>query len=946
MKSGTRSIPLQLLVSITITFGMFLLAGIIIFQNFRGSSQNLMDATRVTGKYIANSVNLSVRFPIAPSQIVLNIIRHDSIGAATTLDERLASLPVLAEILNSNPLSRAVFIGYDTGEMFLVRRAHEHGLDLRSPRSASFLVQSKTLTGENTFAGAQLFLDSSLNLLEKRDVNYDIDPRKREWFMRAINSIEVEVTSPYVFRTTGDIGITIAVRAKNAPAVIGIDITTSDISNVLAALRITPNTEMVILDENRNIIAYQDIGSLHLDRASSSSLPNLAQLDVPIIDKIFESQIPEDTMSLFNDGNAEWYGVIFPVTAVSGSTFKIIMAVPARELFSEVWANMYRQILLTIGIMILLQIIGWNFGKRMLQPLRDLTDQVAAIGNFNFAIELGVKTRLTEVRKLGEALSAMRTTIRGFLSISKTLNKEPNLENMLSLILGRLLELVQFTCGAIYLYDDREEKLKLAVSVKGKYEPETALPFALSGSADLGEYLCEHCAGDEIVVPLRNRENALIGVFLLSAAEEGSHVDRSSLLQFVEQISRSAAVAIETRQLILAQKALLDSIITLVANAIDTKSKYTGGHCQRVPVIALMIMKGINEGKDPAFKGFHMSKTEEEEFRIAAWLHDCGKITTPEYVVDKATKLETIYNRIHEIRTRFEVLHREATIACLTAIVNGENPEQAWKVCAEQQTLLQEEFAFVARSNIGGEVMRDEDIERLSVIGRRTWLRYFDDRIGISHDELLHIQGTPVAALPASEELLADKPMHLIPWYDGVPPVQAGDPRNIWGFDMIPPKVMNNYGEIYNLTIRRGTLTAEERFKINDHIVQTIRMLTSLPFPKSLRRVPEIAGRHHEKMDGTGYPCRIPGDKMTLPEKVMAVADVFEALTAVDRPYKDAKNLTQTLGIMANMVKEQHLDKDIFNFFLSSGIYLEYAKAYMQPYQLNEHVVEDFMIKP
>lgn len=945
MNSGRRSISLQLLVSITITLGMFLLAGLIIVQDFRNSSKNLMDATQVTAKYIANTVNLSIRSPFAPAQIVLGIIRHDPIGAATTLEERLASLPVLAEILNSNPLCRSVFIGYSTGEIFLVRRAHEQGLQLENlPPGAAFLVQSKTLIRENTFADAQHFFDASLVLLEKRDTVYGIDPRKREWFIEAINSDVVEVTKPYFFRTTGDIGITIAARAKGAPAVLGIDITTSDISNLLASLRITPNTEMVILDSERDIVAYQEMEHLQLTKGGPSSLPRLSQLNVPILNSIFESDTPQDTITLFSDGVADWYGVISPVTAISGNTFKIIMAIPARELFSDVWANLYRQALLAIGITFVLQVIGWNFGKRMVQPLRDLTEQVAAIGKFNFTTELGVRTVLTEVRKLGEALSGMTTTIRGFLEISLMLNKEPDLEKMLSLILGQLLRLVHFTCGAIYLYDDKEERLKLAVFEQGQYEAEIALPFAVSASENLETHLGADRPGDEIVVPLRNREHALIGLFRLSGMEEGRQVEHDALVRFVGQISRSAAVAIETRQLILAQKALLDAIISLIANAIDTKSKYTGGHCQRVPVIALMIMKGINEGLDPAFKGFHMTKAEEEEFRIAAWMHDCGKITTPEHVVDKATKLETIWNRIHEIRMRFEVLHREATIACLTSIANGQNPELAREVCADKQALLQEEFAFVARCNIGGEVMQDEDIERLSVIGQRTWLRYFDDRLGLSHDELLHAQASEAAPLPATEQVLADKQVHVIPWPDGVPSVQAGDPRNIWGFDMTPPSVMNNFGEIYNLTIRRGTLTAEERFKINDHIIQTIRMLTSLPFPKALRRVPEIAGRHHEKMDGTGYPCKIPGEAMTIPEKVMAVADVFEALTAIDRPYKEGKTLSQTLGIMARMVKDRHLDKDIFNFFLSSGLYLEYAKAYMQPRQLNEHRVEDYII--
>ena len=381
-----------------------------------------------------------------------------------------------------------------------------------------------------------------------------------------------------------------------------------------------------------------------------------------------------------------------------------------------------------------------------------------------------------------------------------------------------------------------------------------------------------------------------------------------------------SAVWDEAENRLHAQKALLDSFITLMADAIDTKSPYTGGHCRRVPVLAGMIMEALLRSKESPFVGYAMTPAQREEFRIASWLHDFGKITTPEYVVDKATKLETIYNRIHELRTRFEVLHRDATIVCLSAIAGGEDPERAAQVRDAEHARLREEFAFLANCNIGGESMKAEDVERLGRLAQRTWLRHFDARLGLSKDELARMPEGEGESLPATEHLLADKPFHLVPWGDRFPPVRPDDPHNRWGFDMEAPEHMYNYGEIYNLSVPKGTLTPEERFRINDHIVQTIIMLTSLPFPAEFADVPKIAGNHHERMDGNGYPRRIRGESMSIPERVMAVADIFEALTARDRPYKYGKSLSQAMTILSHMAQTGHVDKDIFNLFLRSGV--------------------------
>jgi hypothetical protein len=326
-----------------------------------------------------------------------------------------------------------------------------------------------------------------------------------------------------------------------------------------------------------------------------------------------------------------------------------------------------------------------------------------------------------------------------------------------------------------------------------------------------------------------------------------------------------------------------------------------------------------------------MTDSQWEALHVAAWLHDCGKVTTPEFVIDKATKLETTYNRIHEIRMRFEVLKRDAEIACLRSVAAGENDEVARNRRDAELKALDEDFAFVATCNQGGEFMDAGMKARLLRIASRTWLRTLDDRLGISQEERVRKAGSPAALLPTLEPLLADKPEHVIARTE-----HATIPSdNAWGFKLNTPRHLYNRGELHNLLIERGTLSAEERFKIEDHIVQTQIMLSLLPFPKHLGEVPEIAGSHHEKMDGTGYPRRLSRQDMSPLARMMAIADVFEALTAADRPYKKAMTLSESVRIMSIAKTRHHIDPDLFDLFLTSGVYRRYAERYMRPEQID-----------
>ena len=447
-----------------------------------------------------------------------------------------------------------------------------------------------------------------------------------------------------------------------------------------------------------------------------------------------------------------------------------------------------------------------------------------------------------------------------------------------------------------------------------------------------------------LTVPLKNHDGDVIGVLQLLNAQDtdtGEVISFSEDIQpLVEALTSQAAVALDNQYLIDAQKQLLDSFIELIASAIDAKSPYTGGHCQRVPELTKMLARAACDSRAPLYRDFDLTEDEWYELHISAWLHDCGKVTTPEYVVDKATKLETIYDRIHEIRTRFEVAKRDVEIDYLKAMLDGKgDAKKLKKERDERLAQLDDDFAFVAECNIGGEFMAPERVERIKEIAGWTWTRTLDDRLGISRDEAKRRAQVPERPAPVEESLLADKEEHVI--RRDSPDAMTDD--NPFGFQLDVPAHKYNLGEIYNLCIPRGTLTAEERFKINDHMVQTIVMLEQLPFPKHLRRVPEYAGGHHETMIGTGYPRKLTKDDMSIPARIMAIADIFEALTAADRPYKAPKTLSESIRIMSFMKKDQHIDEDLFHLFLETGVYKEYAERFLKPEQIDEVDVSQYL---
>ncbi|MBE1299969.1 MAG: HD domain-containing protein [Alteromonadaceae bacterium] len=405
--------------------------------------------------------------------------------------------------------------------------------------------------------------------------------------------------------------------------------------------------------------------------------------------------------------------------------------------------------------------------------------------------------------------------------------------------------------------------------------------YDLSGPRKMDEKTGYHTQS-VLCIPMKNHEGDLNGVLQLINAQNDDGVVPfdPDVAESIRALASLAAVALTNRELIDSMEQLFQSFTRLIAKAIDEKSPYTGGHCRRVPELTMMIADAVCRFDSGPMAEFDMTEEDKNELSIAGWLHDCGKIATPEYVMDKSKKLEAVFDRIEMVVTRFELAQRDIELHYLRQVAKTDNSDEKSALLAEMEAKIkqsQEDCEFVRRANTGGEFMTPEDQARIEKIGKET---------------TLEVNG-------ATQPLLTDE-------------------------------------EIYNLQIARGTLNNEERQVINRHMDITISMLESLPFPKHLQRVPEYAGGHHEKMDGTGYPKGLTKEQMSIPARMMAIADIFEALTASDRPYKPAKKVSECLKIMGFMCKDQHIDPDLFEIFVKEKVYEQYSKEFLSDDQYDE----------
>ena len=991
---GGRRFPLYLtlagvFVTIFVVFGLLL----IVFFNRESRRIEILGSNDLVDR-ISDNVRLSITELYQPAQNLVDISSKSVALAGNNLDERMQALGALTEALRLNPTMSSIFVGSDDGEFFLVRTVGDRRVaarTLEAPPGSRFAVQSIE-RDDGQALETVLFFDDALGLLGSRTVGAgDFDPRGREWYRLAMESTEQITTDFYVFFTTGEVGLTFARQLDGGRGVVGADLALADLSAALARQRITEDTKIAIFDPATRIIALSTSEMSVPVQAPSSeetvTMPLLSGLDDPVYRELADALDGEvrDGRFKIEANDRTWLGSVSAVPTRRGSDIFLATMIPRDELLSAVDQVRDRSVLLSLAFLLAaVGVVLWVSGN-LSAALRNLAREASEIRRFRLSRPVEVRSRIAEVDDLAITMGVMKSSLQQFFEISRALSAEKDYRKLLEMILREARKVAHADGGAILIMNDEDTALEIAIledtssgahfggtsslqpqvpPVSLETEPggimhpdldaDTARRNQTISIDDLAQdrvfdstAICRRYGWADgadkslLNVPLTDQKGEIVGILqLVNARSLTGDVTAfdPEVVPAIEAVSSDAAVALDLRRMLQAQKDLLDAIIHMVAGAIDAKSPYTHGHCQRVPEIARELAEAAHNATDGPFAHFSLTDDEWEELHLASWLHDCGKLTTPEFVVDKATRLETITDRLHEIRTRFEVLWRDAEIGYWKTLARDcpEDPE-ARESLDRGLDEIRRQYEFIAECNSGETQMNEARIQRVREIGAQTWVRHLDDRIGLSHDELERKRRTPDPDLPVEEPLLADKVEHLI-FRDGPP---FGD--NPYGFEMEVPEHLYNHGEIYNLSTPRGTLTPEERFKINEHIVETINMLGRLPFPKEMRRVPEWAGNHHEKLDGTGYPRRLGAKDLSPLARIMAIADIFEALTASDRPYKPPKKLSTSIKIMSSFRDEGHICPDLFDLFLTSGVFRKYGEDYLRPEQVDEVDITGFV---
>ena len=383
-----------------------------------------------------------------------------------------------------------------------------------------------------------------------------------------------------------------------------------------------------------------------------------------------------------------------------------------------------------------------------------------------------------------------------------------------------------------------------------------------------------------LVVPMRNHDGDVIGVLQLLNATNPANNTVIAFSQDYENLSESlasqAAVSITNAKLISNMTELFEAFVKVMATAIDEKSPVTGGHIRRVADLTLIMAEVINDLKEGDFKDKTFSPDQMYELRIAAYMHDIGKVTSPVEIVEKAKKLQTIFDRIQYVRLRLTYISQKVMLegqdSKIEILQNGSDPEKLKaleKETSDKLEELKEIQEFINKCNEPGEFLDDEILERLKEISEKTYI-----------DE-------------------------------------AGEQQPFLTED-----------ELVNLSIRRGSITEKERKKMQDHAAVTLRMLKQIPFTKKLKNIPAFAGAHHEFINGKGYPLGLKGDEIPFEGKLMAVTDIAEALTASDRPYKKAMPLETVYRILRSMAEGGELDNSLVQLFIEQEVYKTYQERH------------------
>lgn len=834
----------------------------------------------------------------------------------------------------------------------------------------------------------QAHFDEQLQPVAIADPEVKVVAPLRPWAGENRVNQDTVCTAPYVFASEIMAGIACTRPASNGSPLFGTETTLGHFSDFLWGQQVSRFGTAFLFDLNGNLLAHPrepSFSVIHWGDHDEMWLVPLSQSQHPEVKAIW-SRFKESGGRMLGRNQAFWAGDehrIVRLSSIRHSGLQMMVAVtsPLAD-FTGDFALIRQRVLLVSALAAILAVLAsFLIAGRVSRALSRLAASAERIQHFDFSDQPAIESVFIEIHSLANSFALMLQTVRqrtealittrnhlSFL-VDKgiALAGEHQESRLTSLAFSSACELALADGGQFFRTSGQGRLSPVLVerSSRGIQITELAGEQSAAHSIDLeaapddplfaaarealvsgsiqsvgnyrGQGLTPGLAdrfgpfAGALLVPLKTRRDKVIGLFLLvlpleQSSDKTAEFDRGRY-PFIEVLAAQAAIALDNQELIRAQRQLMDSFIKVIAGAIDAKSPHTGGHCSRVPELALLLAREADKASRGALADFHLQGDEAwREFEIAAWLHDCGKLTTPDILVNKATKLDAHVNRIHEIRMRFEILWRDLEIDYLRSLKDGEfNAEERREALEQQRRQLIADFQFIAGCNLGQHPLDEADRKRLLVIAGRTFAPQFDDRLGLSEEETGRLPARTEPGRP--NPLLADRPDHLIPFG----PANGVDMSR---FNLRMPEYRFNHGELHNLMVEKGTLTAEERFGIQEHIVHTIRMLEQLPFPEHLARVPEYAGSHHEKCNGHGYPRGLTCAEMSVPARILAIADVFEALTAADRPYKPPMRVSEALGVMEAMAGRGEIDAELFALFAESGLISRYGHTWLRPEQM------------
>ncbi|SON51775.1 HD domain-containing phosphohydrolase [Vibrio tapetis] len=870
------------------------------------------------------------KLEVAPVLNTLDMLASSALveyeGAPVTQGHWLNSL---YRFFEKTPSVTSLFYASDDGHFTLFRPipSHTERERLSAPEESKFMLSHTDPKGQMT----RLFYDSQLKVLGQitKEASTFV-PEERSWFSSAKRDGIIRLTEPYEFYMLEKHGVTLSRRSLNGKAVLGIDFTLGSLSTEIAENLGSEHSVLALFDQKFKLIAHKNL----LENEFESGALNVPSQSV-LGDMTFE--VKEVGLDFVSFEGETWARAIIPVELSPKVTLFLVEAIPQNMLIQDILSLRNKQVFAAIIMLSVGCVFVFLISKRISKPLENLAKLTQNITHFKFKKKDYPDSQIKEVDELTSSVKLMEHALDDFLHLLKETSQNHDFSVLANKLIAHCYTISHAHSVNVFIKDQGDNAF-CQIGDEGRI-PFDIMAFFHSNDADYQTLK----SGDIVKIddgeamrwslfPILNKAQQLVVVLALNEQKIGNESDYHH--SFLKQVLNFAGIAKENIDQIQQQKDMLNAFIELTASAIDTKSPYTGGHCQRVPMLTEMLVKAVVDDEE-FYPDFEMTELEWEELMLAAWLHDCGKVTTPEYVVDKATKLETIYDRIHEVRMRFELLKSEAEVEYWKNLHHGMSEQQAEQIKRQKQQELDSDFEFIAHCNLGSEWMSEEALKRLSTISERKWTRTIDDRLGLSWAEVDRMADPE--PLPVEECILADKQAHHIAW-DQRPELSEA-------YTMRAGKYKYDRGELYNLSTRAGTLTEEERYIINDHIVQTIEMLNKLPYPPHLSGVPIIAGGHHERVDGQGYPMGIKGDEFGLSPRVMAIADIFEALTSSDRPYKKAKTLEESIGILTHMATSGHIDPQLFLIFLTQDVYLDYANKFLPNHQIESFDKSTYMAK-